>query len=586
MTGESVVPASIRFAGVLLFVVLFCHAWLCCSALSLPRSWTSAARSVGSVLLLGGASLATFLVYLSGPRLGLVWAYVVMAAPFVGAAVVSYRRRDGWAALCTFHTRLLPALCLSVAILWVGLYPFAWDGNDWTVPAHRWRALTVDNWLSLFFADMLVAGEIRRPMLAEWQSSDRPPLQVGTFLIFRPLMSSLPGLVYQASSTWAQTLLLLPLSLLLTHTKRHAHALTLLMLGLSPLVFLNGLFVWPKLFAGAFCAIFHLSLFADADEERLRRDVFTGAAAGFALLSHGGAAFALFGSSLAFLVLPSPLARPSASDGRAPEAAPKRTRLDYWHATLRLLRVAPVTATLLVPWILYQRFVDPPGDRLIKWHFAGQIPVTNIPFLPTLRHAYATISFSDLVSARVVNLQTILAGTLSFFADLWTLLTSPTGDASMQTLHEMIEGTFHFPAYNAWFFGPVLLALLLGYAILKKQPLAALWPAGVPLATGLGLLVWLLLTFLPGAAIVHAGGYFTIVCMPLVVMLAAAQLTPRLFRGLALAQLAVFLALYVFDRPFATLARPWLYLLGSPLLLASYWAACQRAAAIDSGPLR
>src|SRR6185295_10615381 len=70
--------------------------------------------------------------------------------------------------------------------------------------------------------------------------------------------------------------------------------------------------------------------------------------AGLAWLSHGGAAFSLIA------VAPWVLWRVFRGEGRA------------W------LAAAAVFLLLAVPWFAYQRFYDPPGDRLLKWHLGGQ----------------------------------------------------------------------------------------------------------------------------------------------------------------------------------------------------------------------
>jgi hypothetical protein len=566
--------ASLPCAGVFLLVLLVCHAYLCALALGMPRTLAPASRLAAALLTLAAASYLLFLSYLPGPGLGGVCALLLLLGPFVYSGYLWRRRARALADLARFHSRLLPTLSLSIAVLFVGLFPFTWDGLEWFAPAARFRDMPGDNWLSLVFAKMLLRGTIEHPMEGDWLSSDRPPLQTGLFLIFQPLLRSQPGWVYQACTTWAQLLMLVPLSLLLPaaqgapaddarmRPRYSVAAVMLLLLGLSPLLFLNGLFVWPKLFAGTFCILFHLLLFQPAPPSQQRRlDLWAGAAAGFVLLSHGGAICALFGSTLALLLM-------------------HRGRV--WR---RLLRMAPVTAALLVPWLLYQRLVDPPGDRLLKWHFAGQIDVSPEPFVQTFLHAYETLSFQGWLQYRAENVRTIFDGTLHFFGDLWLLLTSPTGRLARQTLHGMVDSGFFYPAYNAGCFGPLVLLLVLAVGVQKGRLRAAVWPPGLWLGTGLGLLVWTFAMFLPASTINHQGAYFTVASIPLLVMLACAQLSPRLFTSLAVLQLAVFCTLYVYDRPLELLRWPWVYMLGSPLLLWSYWAACRRAVAVELGQL-
>ncbi|MBD4688764.1 hypothetical protein GUG36_24660, partial [Xanthomonas citri pv. citri] len=75
--------------------------------------------------------------------------------------------------------------------------------------------LSTDAWLPLLFGDMLARGKIDVPMVGDWLSSDRPPLQVGLYLMLYKVFPETRALVYQGISTWAQALVLLPLASLL-----------------------------------------------------------------------------------------------------------------------------------------------------------------------------------------------------------------------------------------------------------------------------------------------------------------------------------------------------------------------------------
>jgi len=64
------------------------------------------------------------------------------------------------------------------------------------------------------------------------------------------------------------------------------------------------------------------------------------------------------------------------------------------------------------PWITYQRFYEPPGNRLLKWHLAGVIPPDERSFFgenPPVR-ANRQLGWAGAVRARVANLQMQWAG--------------------------------------------------------------------------------------------------------------------------------------------------------------------------------
>jgi hypothetical protein len=67
-----------------------------------------------------------------------------------------------------------------------------------------------------------------------------------------------------------------------------------------------------------------------------------------------------------------------------------------------------VLAVLYLPWGLYQHFVDPPGDRLLKWQLAGQIVVTSDSFFQTLLHNYGQLTFAGLLNNKWENVASLI----------------------------------------------------------------------------------------------------------------------------------------------------------------------------------
>ena len=59
---------------------------------------------------------------------------------------------------------------------------------------------------------------------------------------------------------------------------------------------------------------------------------------------------------------------------------------------------------LLAPWIAYQRLVDPPSDRLLKWHLAGVIDVDPRSFPQAAVEEYRRIGWRVAMAARRSNL--------------------------------------------------------------------------------------------------------------------------------------------------------------------------------------
>ena len=90
------------------------------------------------------------------------------------------------------------------------------------------------------------------------------------------------------------------------------------------------------------------------------------------MLAHGGAIFFLLAAAFYFSV----------------------TR-----ATGRITYMVFSIATFLsiyTPWVFYQRVIQPPGDRLLKWHLAGVIPVTEESFKTVYLKAHNNMTMQGL----------------------------------------------------------------------------------------------------------------------------------------------------------------------------------------------
>ncbi|WP_228739790.1 hypothetical protein [Xanthomonas euvesicatoria] len=534
--------------------ILTAHLWIILAGLLLPRTWTIPARALCAVLALGAASGCVIASYIASPTLGGIIAYGLAALPLLALPLRLRRGPAPIAEAAALHHIFFPSFLLTLLILWIGLYPFSWDGQDWQVAANRWRNLPMDSWLPLTFAEMVSAGRLDVPMIGDWLSSDRPPLQSGLYLLF--FHSWLPGggLIYQALSTWAQALVLVPLLVLVgTLPLRSQRAAIVFALALSPLVLLNGLFVWPKLFAATFCAIFHIALFGPASIARPARWSMAGLAAAMAMLSHGGALFALVGSTAALLLL-------------------KRKQ-----ALWVLVKTGILAVSAYLPWVGYQRLIDPPGDRLLKWHFAGQVPVTQDSFLHVLRAAYADLGFGQWLAGRAYNLNSLMHGSFGFFGDALALFRS----YSPAAITTVVDNSFFYGAYSLWFASPLWLLPCIAYALAKHRNLRLVrFPSDLALATAFSFLLWILVIYEPGQTIIHQGAYFSFLMSMLVVLIMLAQCLPPALYAVVALNVAVAALAYAFDRPFDG-ASSAIYIGATLALTGGLLASCSLASAED-----
>ncbi|MEO0818703.1 MAG: hypothetical protein AAFX86_15550 [Pseudomonadota bacterium] len=323
-----------------------------------------------------------------------------------------------------------------------------------------------DNVIPFEFAEAIQAARIPSPLHGDWLSSDRPPLQSGMFLVFEivPMRSNS---VYQGLATAFQCLCL-PACWALIRSRGGSFTAALagtILLALSPFFIQNSVYVWPKFLAAA--------LLCSSAQIYLRRDRFGGhillphamggAAVALAMLAHGASAFAILGFGLAVLI----------------------TRRA---GGLRSVAVAAVTAgALYAPWIAYQQFFDPPGNRLAKWHLAGVIDIDDRSTEGTLLDEYGRLTLESWTDARVKNADRIFKLPPSVFGTAEFTKQNMRGDAF-----------FNFPMA----LGALTLAML-------TVPLFFLLKGSGPL---IGVFVfervaWILLLFEGGSTLPHHGSY-------------------------------------------------------------------------------
>jgi hypothetical protein len=261
-------------------------------------------------------------------------------------------------------------------------------------PGHRlvdW-SLPNDNALPLIFADRLHDGGDIHELTAGWKSSDRPPLETGEFLLVAPLGRGSPSAwdrLYVVSTSVLQLGWIVSLYAL-CHRLRFSRRQRLAVLALTILsgfVLVNSVFSWPKMLGASF-VLTAMVLWPPGGSAVSRASVAGAtAAATFGMLSHGTVAFTLI---------------PLVAIGAYRVV---RTRD---HVLRFIVVVAAVAGMLYGPWIVYQRVIAPPGDRLIKWEFAGVETLDSRSALTTLSDQYRAHPVGTIASYKVQNLETTL----------------------------------------------------------------------------------------------------------------------------------------------------------------------------------
>lgn len=136
-------------------------------------------------------SLSTFYAYSMFPKAGRL---ITLSAIFLLSALILYatwnsRKRITGVFKKNFLTFLAPFSLLSLMIQMIGL-TYSGTGDYFENATYRYIDLALDNRLPAFAAAELVGGRYPIPLMSDWLTSDRPPLQTGLLLILSSFFTS------------------------------------------------------------------------------------------------------------------------------------------------------------------------------------------------------------------------------------------------------------------------------------------------------------------------------------------------------------------------------------------------------------
>lgn len=452
------------------------------------------------------------------------------------------------------HHRLLALTFLAGSFYISALYVY--PGIKFTDTAcQRFIArMPGDNEIPRIFAERLFIGMSPKGPGGDWLSSDRPPLQTGLALVAMPAFRAAGVDIDIACATagvWFQLLWIPALWCFLRWlgvTEREAHA------GAAALVFtgfllFNSIFTWPKLGGAALVLLAFCTFFRDASSsphDLRRRFALGGALAGFGALAHGGVMFSLL--------------------ALAPFALLKlRQRWTAW------LCAGAVFASLALPWMAYQRFYEPPGTRLVKWHIGGVIPPDARSVSTALRDSYRELGWKKAWETRRQNFSMLFHGE-------WKNLLSPTTARAYD--RRVQEAAYPLRAIGGWALALGAVGWLAWFAKKTRRNLRPWRDRGTAHLLALGwlaltLVIWVSLMFFPNSVLVHQGSLVTQL-LALGLLCASALLAGRWFFG-ALAVVEIFLFAFTWLAPSPAVATI------PPHLPAILTAACAALAVIALG---
>lgn len=335
-----------------------------------------------TVIAAAGVGWLLFWAWFWSPQVGMVAASVVLVGTCAGLALRPSAMLGSGIAR-PFGTAILVSL---MYVFLAGARGGLAEGP--TQIAHRYW-VSADNSIPLIFADVLTTGrgDLRPFLVGDWQSSDRPPLETGMILsVIGFVPDDLRPIVYIALGVAANAVWVLALwSVLRTLRVPESRIVpVVLAVAVTGAVFVNTVYAWPKLLAGSLVLAAAAILLARGLPP-LGAGLGVGVALALAMLAHGGAAAGVIG----ICVVAGPALR-------------------EWGRRGGLAFIGAAVATYL-PWVLYQRLFDPPGDRLPKWHLAGAVDVTEMAVVQAIIDGYAAEGLVGTVMNKVGNLR-VMAG--------------------------------------------------------------------------------------------------------------------------------------------------------------------------------
>jgi hypothetical protein len=377
-----------------------------------------------------------------------------------------------------------------------------------------------DNVLPVLLAEQLYHGGDPRPLFADWLSSDRPPLQAGLSMLQRPFRVvrwdknyQLLGTIYQA--VW------IPVVWSLLRSVRYSERQVAWTLGvclLSGFFLINNVYVWPKLLSAGFVVWSFTLLWEPLLAGRkpgLGRAATAALAAALGFLSHGGVAFTLVALGILFII--------------------PRFFIGWKQAILG----CAVFALAYFPWTLYQKYYEPPANRLLKLYLAGVYGIDERSTFQAIKDNYASKTFGEILEIKKSNV--LLMG-----VDLSGGFTIERWQAN-----EFFRVMPGLGAVNIGWFGFLLYWLRTrkgngsGFSVHAERSAAIFVLVGF-----MSLAVWWLLLGGSDLAVIHQGSYATMMLLFVGLSGCTMMHLPRLIQILGLlVMLADFFVMWVFSTP-------------------------------------
>jgi hypothetical protein len=453
-------------------------------------------RSVPVLLATGMAAtgvvaMLAFWLYFADPLIGESFSYLAILGPAALTGWLLYERQLPGDLLRQLATPLGLWALGSLFLVFFGFIHGGAENPLGTAATRFIGPLPSDNDIPSFFANWYFQHGHESPVPVfpgEWLSSDRPPLQVGYVLAQRPVAWDATGDHYQVLGVILQQLWIVGLwALLLAARVGHlTRALTMIAVLVSDVALLNGFFVWPKMLPAAMLLAAAALVMTPLWDE-LRRSLWAAALVaalcGLAMMGHGSSIFGIV-----------PLALIAAWRG-----------LPSW----RWIGVAVLVGLLLqAPWSAYQKYHDPPGNRLVKYMLAGVPEVDDRGTLETIVDSYKEAGVDGTLHNKGQNFVTMFGGEpmTSTFERAGDYIGEGDWDAGLEQIRTVLFFDL-FPSLGLLLLAP--LAMIAAHRRRREHPEEWNFALLCFAVLVVGAIAWGLLLFgnAAGRTVMHAGSY-------------------------------------------------------------------------------
>lgn len=354
-------------------------------------------RSVPVLLATGMAAtgllaLLSFWAYYGDRTLGETVSYLVL---FGSVALVVAALHGGRIERSLLRQLSVPLALWALGAAFIVFFGFMYGGADEAIKVGATRfsgPMPADNLLPAYFVEWFYEyGHSGHPLFPpDWLASDRPPLQVGYLLGQKPFEVYDAEANYQVGAVVLQQLWIVGLWALLLAARvgRVTRGLVMVTVLVSDLALLNGFFVWPKLLPAAML-LAAAALTITPLRGELRRSIWgavlIGALLAVAMMGHGSSVFGIVPLVVlvAFRGLPS------------------------WRW---IGMVALVGIVVMAPWSAYQKYGEPPGNRLLKWSLAGVPEIDERGTVETIVDSYREVGLDGAIHNKGQNYVTMFGG--------------------------------------------------------------------------------------------------------------------------------------------------------------------------------